>query len=289
LGDNIAMGLGIQTSLSLFYLLLAATPFSNSQPVKEPYATGATLVGSTTCKVVFISGVHKDSPAAKAGLTAGDVLLNIDGHVVTDLQTASDLMKSNNSSPIKMGLARNDKHFTATVNREPLTTILRRDNYKLVDGRLEPLEATNSEIMYSEEVERQLESAKSREVVFPGHYPANTNLYYPGFEIFMWNGRITVGGMERGPASRAGVRWGDQVLAIDGVNPDGKSRVELEALLSRSRPEIMRLTINRAGVQHTYAFELEVASTVMRQNNRRMVDGKLQPLWLPERYQNCFR
>ena len=59
-------------------------------------------------------------------------------------------------------------------------------------------------------IRQALERATDLTRAFPGHYPANEQLYYPGFEVFIWDkgNQVTVGGIEDGPASRAGVRWG---------------------------------------------------------------------------------
>lgn len=139
-------------------------------------------------------------------------------------------------------------------------------------------------------IRQALERATDLTRAFPGHYPANEQLYYPGFEVFIWDkgNQVTVGGIEDGPASRAGVRWGDEIIAVDGVDPRGKSVAELEALLASPKPASMTLTVERAGVRKTFPFELAQAATVLRENHWQVINGELVPLWVPESYLPCF-
>jgi C-terminal processing protease CtpA/Prc len=99
---------------------------------------------------------------------------------------------------------------------------------------------------------------------------------------------VIVGGIEDGPASRAGVRWGDRIIAVNGVDPRSKSVAELEFLLSSPKPATMTLTIERAGIRKTFSFELAQAATVLRDNRWQVKNGKLVPLWAPEKYLPCF-
>jgi hypothetical protein len=41
-------------------------------------------------------------------------------------------------------------------------------------------------------------------------------------------------------------------------------------------------------VTKTLSFELEQATTVLRNNNKKLVRGKLVPAWTPEEYLPCF-
>jgi len=136
----------------------------------------------------------------------------------------------------------------------------------------------------------RVENAKDLSTAFPGHYPANKELYYPGFEVFTWDegNHVIVGGIEDGPAARAGIRWGDRIIAVNGVDPRKKSVAELESLLSSSKPTSMTLIIERGGPKKTFTIALAQAAVVLRDNQWQVINGKLVPLWAPEQYLSCF-
>jgi hypothetical protein len=64
--------------------------------------------------------------------------------------------------------------------------------------------------------------------------------------------------------------------------------VELETLLGSQKPASMALTIERAGIPKTFSFHLAQAATVLRDNGQQVVNGKLVPAWVPEKYLPCF-
>jgi C-terminal processing protease CtpA/Prc len=116
------------------------------------------------------------------------------------------------------------------------------------------------------------------------------NIYYPGFELFVWNEPqpIMVGGIETGPAERAGVHYGDAVISGNGVNPRGKSMIELERLFSSETPANMRLVIDRDGVAKAFNFPLEKAADVAAENHKRRHQGRMVPSAIPTTYLHCW-
>jgi PDZ domain len=126
--------------------------------------------------------------------------------------------------------------------------------------------------------------------VFAGHYPSNLDLYYPGFEVFVWKApfRTSIRGIEEGPADRAGIHPGDAIVSVDGVNPEGKSIDELEQLLSSPKPAKMTLIINRDDEIKTFSFELAKASDVAALNGKRRYEGRMIPSVIPEGYLHCW-
>jgi C-terminal processing protease CtpA/Prc len=271
-------------------------PVGSTQCRRPQYVTGLTLYGGSKLACpVFVGDVAGGSPASKAGMKPGDRIVAIDGNRVSTLDDAFQRLPSNTRKPVMVQFVRDDKVHVVTVQREDVIVDLQRDGKKmLTDGSIVPSDATAAEIQYHLGVRTALEQARGSpegvKVVFPGHYPENKQLYYPGFELFVWdNGnQVTVGGIEDGPASSAGVRWGDRIAAVDGVDPRGKSIAELESYLSSPRPKSMTLVIQRGPARKTFAFELVQAATILRNNRWRVTNGRLVPLWLPDEYLPCF-
>lgn len=126
--------------------------------------------------------------------------------------------------------------------------------------------------------------------VFPMHYPLNTDLYYGGFEILILEGlpQVFVGGLERGPAFRAGIHNADAILSVNGLDPAGRSRDELEALFSSPQPKSLRLVVDRVTTTKTIEFQLEKASDVLKENHRRLVGGILVPDGIADEDLHCI-
>lgn len=272
-------------------ILCAFCQGAPSQETEPQFVIGVALTGSKPSCPVFVNFVRKNSPAAAAGIKPGDRVIAVDGNTTTDVQDAARRLTSKTARPVTVQLIRDEKPYRLTVEREDIATVLQKDGWKVLgDGTLVRSDATDGEVKQLHEIEHALEDAEDRAVAFPGHYPVNKQLYYPGFEAFIWDkgNQVTVGGTEDGPASREGVRWGDRIIAVNGVDPHGKSIVELESLLSSPIAATMRLTIERASIRKTFSFELAQAATVLRENHWQVRNGKLVPLWAPEKYLNCF-
>jgi len=269
---------------------------SGSQQLQPQYVTGLTLYGgSKPACPVFVGGVGEDSPASKAGMKPGDRVVAIDGSSVSSLDDAFQRTLSNTPKPVIVQFVRDDKPHTVTIQLEDRFNVLQRAGKKtLPNGDIVPSNATAAEVQYHLNVLTALEHARGTpedfKVVFPGHYPENKQLYYPGFEVFVWDKgkQVTVGGIEDGPASRAGVQWGDKIAAVNGIDPHGKSISELESYFSSPTPKSMALAIERGPVRKTFSFELARAATILSDNGWQVENGTLIPLWVPDEYLPCF-
>ena len=276
--------------------LFVVTVASPSQQKPPRYITGATIFGSESCpdNPVFVGHVFPISPAASSSLTVGDRLLCIDGEPVKNLQDAAARMSSTSPGTVILKVKRNGSVHILSVVRKQSTTIWSRNGLRLLDdGSFVGTDYTDAEIEEHRSVTRDLEQAQRVGDflnVFPGHYPADKSLYYPGFEIFVSDkgSQVRVGGIEIGPAKQSGVRWGDRILSVSGIDPRGKSLTELESMFSSSHAMQMQLMIERAGEHRTYTFQLDVAAGVLRANDWRIADGKMVPLWLPPAYTKCL-
>jgi C-terminal processing protease CtpA/Prc len=127
--------------------------------------------------------------------------------------------------------------------------------------------------------------------VFPTHYPSDKIVRYAGFEVLILKNpaQVVVLGIEDGPASQAGVHWGDTILSVNGVHRRNKSVAELEPLFSSQKADSMTLKIGHDNTTKEFTFQLAEAAQVLRDNQKRFLHGQLIPLWLPERYLYCFK
>ncbi|MFJ3965329.1 S41 family peptidase [Streptomyces sp. NPDC090036] len=74
--------------------------------------------------MIEVDTVQPGSPAARAGLLAGDRLLSVDGQAVTGLAVADvvALLRGEAGTPVVLNLSRNGVDLTETVRREQLRT-----------------------------------------------------------------------------------------------------------------------------------------------------------------------
>jgi len=267
-------------------LLVSCPAISQTAP---SFVTGITIVGGAASCPVFVGSVGKGSRAEVAGVKSGDVLVAVDGTRVTTFDEAVKLLHSETPRPVTLSLVRQEKPYVATVARERLSVLLNHEHMKLLEiGMIVPLDASEAEMRGKEQA---LAMDRFVDRAFPSHYPTNEKLYYPGFEVLILKSptQVAVLGIEDGPASRAGVHWGDVILSVNGVDPRNKSVKEVESMLSDEKPASMTLRIEREGATKSFTFQLAEAAQVLRDNQHQLLHGRPVPLGLPERYLSCFK
>lgn len=268
--------------------LLATCPGSN----QSHFITGMTMIGGGTngCPVL-IGGVMAGSPAEKAGIKSGDVLVAVNGASIDTADDAAKLVRSESEAPVRLQLARDDKPFDLIVGKQDRSLLFEKSGQKIIDvqgGMIVPMDATETEMTGKL---RTITPDRFVDRVFPSHYPTNEKLYYAGFELLILNSpaQVVVLGIEDGPASRAGVHWGDTIVSVNGVDPRNKTVKELESLFSSETPVKMNLKIERNGVMKTYVIELAQAAQVLQDNGTRLLEGHPIPAGIPEKYLRCFQ
>jgi C-terminal processing protease CtpA/Prc len=267
---------------------LLATHILLSQQIPSAI-TGITLVGgsSGSCPVL-VAGVSHGSPAERAGIRSGDVLLSVDGARVPTFEEAVKLLHAQGKTTAILQLMRGEKPYNVTIGREKLSTLLERSGNKILEsGMIVPLDFTETEM---QDKMNALAQERFVDRVFPSHYPNNEKLYYAGFEVLILKNpsQVVVLGIEDGPASRAGVHWGDTILSVNRVDPRNKPVAELEGLFSSEEPTTMTLKTERGGSTKTYTFELAQVAQVLRDNHTQLVRGNPLPAEIPKKYLQCF-
>ena len=266
-------------------VLITASTLGAERP--PSFTTGIELIGGERCPVM-IGAVWPGSPAAAAHIQSGDLLTAVDGTKIATGQEASRLLHSTTPNKVTLELVRGERPYTVTINRERVSSVFYRLGQKVLEnGMIVPLDASEAE-MKDKMLTLKLDRFVGR--VFPSHYPSNENLYYPGFEVLLLKNptQVVVLGIEDGPASRAGVHWGDTILSVNGIDPRHKSISELESLFASVKAVLMTLTIERGSVRKTFSFRLAQAAQVLHDNGLQLVKGQTLPLGIPKRYLSCF-
>jgi C-terminal processing protease CtpA/Prc len=234
--------------------------------------------------------VAADSPAAKVGIEPGDVLLSIDGHRNIDIGQALPLLRTTEAKTSSVELEGEKGSYTVEVGRIKASEIFVKQGLKQgPEGSLFPSDATDLEMQRVSKI--QSEPPRDKKVFNVGHYPDDMDLYYPGFELFVWDApnSIMVGGIEVGPAKKAGIHYGDSVVSVNGVSPSRKSIAELEKLFSGNSSITMKLVVDRDGVLKTFNFPLEKAEDIAAENHKRRYEGKMVPAIIPDKYLHCWK
>ena len=248
---------------------------------------GATVLQPREGAPLFIGKVSPGSPAGLAGIKAGDRLLAVNGTPVTTAREAARFLRSDTPGQVQLRLWRKGQEYEVRVGREKFSEILFRAGQRIVGaGVIVPTDATQAEI------DRMVQFDPNRIVarVFPQHVPLNPDRFACGFELFVLREpeEVMVGGIDDGPASKAGLHWGDVILSVNGVNPRGKTATELEVIFTGSRRQEMRLVVNRLGTVRTIVFQLQKVADLLKRNQLRLVNSTLVPAELAEEDMKWF-
>src|SRR5580658_9484956 len=125
--------------------LLISCPAVGQGP--SSFVTGIGLIGGADSCPMFVRYVCAPSPAQRAGVKSGDVLIAVDGTRVSTDGEALKLLQSEKPIPVTLTLVRQDKTYVATVGREQRSMLPCNQGYKLLtSGMIAPLDATETEM-----------------------------------------------------------------------------------------------------------------------------------------------
>ena len=97
-------------------LLLTCSLVLGQEP--STFGTGIGLVGGAESCPVFVAYVCAPSPAERAGVKSGDVLVAVDGTRISTGDEASKLLQSDKPTAVTLTLMRQEKPYVAAVGRE---------------------------------------------------------------------------------------------------------------------------------------------------------------------------
>jgi C-terminal processing protease CtpA/Prc len=259
-----------------------------AQSGTDNLSTGMTLAQPKDGCPVLVWRIWPHSPAARAGARSGDLLVAVDGQPVSalGLDGAAKRLRAEPPGPVSIKVRSRATEREIEIDRARSSTILAANGMKTVGDALVPVDTTKEEVQRMDD----FDGRRIVDQVFPMHYPSNTQLYFAGFEVFVLQNpsQIAVGGIEDGPGARAGLHWGDVIVSVNGVSPAGKSTAELESLFSSTRPTMIRLEINRMGQSRIIEFPMEQTSEVLRQNDRRILNGWVIPMAMSDEDARCL-
>ncbi|SYZ72124.1 exported hypothetical protein [Candidatus Zixiibacteriota bacterium] len=202
---------------------------------------------------VVINRVIPNSPADKAGLKAGDIILSLDGTDLTTSEQLADLVGEHNSGDkVKLDVMHKG-------NKETLSIALgERQNSptKMFSDQMGMPSAPSAPHVYSK-VYRFNQSEMSDTYIGVSLQSLNTQLG-DYFGVTDGKGALVAEVMDNSPAQKAGIKAGDVITSIDGQAIDGPSDVQ-KAVADKKKGEKLEMTVLRN--KGKMDFALEVAET----------------------------
>ncbi len=114
---------GLFSSLDKYSGYMTAEEYKNSTEttLRIFYGVGVVMSVSDDNKIIIL-GVYRDSPAEKAGLKEGDVILEVDGKAYdgSQLESASNALRGDKGTKVKVKYSRNGKEGNAVMERDTI-------------------------------------------------------------------------------------------------------------------------------------------------------------------------
>ena len=190
---------------------------------------------------LVITRVAQDSPAARAGLKVGDVILRFDNEAVTTHNKLQRLIsEAAPEQSVRLGISRNgsEQEVTITIGR-------RQSGYQSI------FESFPAQQQGAEQARRAMEDLRTAQGAF-SFYPGRriginttplTKQLAEYFGIPGGQGLLVTSVSENSPASRAGLKAGDVITEVDGEKVESSG--DLSRAISRKNDGSVNLKIIR--------------------------------------------
>jgi hypothetical protein len=201
-------------------------------------------------------------------------------------RTVPQLIQSDSGGVVRLTLSRGNREYRVGVDRELQSVLVARTGRKVYQGIVVPEDTTAAELAAM----AGFDGSRVVEHVFPMHYPSDLECYSGGFELFVLRepAEVAVGGIELGPAQRAGLHWGDSVLEVNGGSLAGKTTAELARLFCGPGRQRLDLTVRRSNAVRQVAFSTERTADLLRANGLQLVGSALVPIGVSPKDAQCL-
>jgi serine protease Do len=194
---------------------------------------------------VGVTRIVKDSPAEKAGLRQGDVILRIDGENVTSVRKLNRVVSEiapDQSVRVTISRSGSEQELTATMGRRPATNTfsgLLKNNPGVWEWEGPTFNNNDGPMVFSFGGGRRIGISTAELTKQLADY----------FGINGGKGVLVTSVSEDGPAAKAGLKAGDVITAIDGETVD--STGDISRIVNRKKDGEVTITIVRNKSQQT--------------------------------------
>jgi len=191
---------------------------------------------------VAVTRIVKDSPAEKAGLRQGDVILRIDGENVTSVRKLNRVVgEIAPDQTVRLSVIRNgsEQELTATMGRRSNNTFTRLMKNNPGGWEWEGPNLNSDDFVFSFAGSRRIGISTTELTKQLADY----------FGIAGGQGVLVTSVSDDGPAAKAGVKAGDVITAVDGETVD--STGDISRIVNNKKDGEVTLTIVRNKSQQT--------------------------------------
>lgn len=123
---------------------------------------GATMSKGLSSDEITVSNVYEDSPAEKAGMKAGDVIIAVDGHSVSgqELETVVSWIKGEKGTDVTLRVLRNGEELELTATRDIIE--VQTVSGEMKDGQIGYIAVSEFDTVTYEQFEKALNDLEAQ-------------------------------------------------------------------------------------------------------------------------------